>query len=242
MERLKEKSISGGTPLGSGTILGVYKPKGPSSFAMIAKIRRLAGVKKVGHAGTLDPLASGVLVVAIGREATKKLAAEVAKEKEYIAIVKLGVTSSTDDEEGEKHKITKSNNHKITKSDIEKIILEFIGKIEQQPPIYSALKIKGQPAYKLARRGMVVTLKPRLVEIKTIEIIKYRWPFLRLRVVTGPGVYIRALARDLGEKLGVGAYLADLERTRVGAFTLAEARRLDPDSLKPAVESNCILG
>jgi tRNA pseudouridine55 synthase len=197
-------------------IFAVYKPKGPTSHDIINKIRKITGVRKVGHAGTLDPLARGVLVVGVGREATKKLNEIVKKEKEYIAEIKLGEESSTDDEEGEKifidDKIIKDI--KIVKNVIE----SFVGKILQVPPAYSAIKIKGTPAHRLVRRGEDVKLEPREAEIKEIEIMEYKWPFLKLRVVTGPGVYIRALARDIGRKLGAGAYLADLERIRAGEY------------------------
>jgi len=197
-------------------IYTVYKPKGPTSHDVINKLRRETGVRKIGHAGTLDPLASGVLVVGVGREATKQLAAIVKKEKEYLAVIKLGETSTTDDEEGQKKKIqiSKKPNYK----EVEEAVWKFQGKILQTPPAYSAVKIKGQAAYRLARRGQMPELKSRPVEIKEIKILKYQWPYLKLKVITGPGVYIRALARDIGRELETGAYLAELERTRVGDF------------------------
>jgi len=205
-------------------LVAIYKPAGPTSHDIVDMVRRATGVRKVGHAGTLDPLARGVLVVAIGREATKQIAAVVAKEKEYIARVRLGVTSTTDDEEGEKevHGV-----EEVLRPEVEKVVEKFIGKIEQMPPIYSAVKIAGQEAYKRARRGEEVKMKLRQVEIKEIEILSYKWPYLELRVVTGPGVYIRSLARDIGGKLGMGGYLADLERTRVGDFTKEKAVRIE---------------
>ncbi len=200
-------------------IFSIYKPKGPTSFDIIRGIQKALGQRKgIGHAGTLDPLASGVLVIGIGREATKKLGEIVGKEKEYIAKVYLGKTSTTDDEEGEKteHHVAQIPN----RENIEEVAKTFIGTIMQTPPIYSALKVGGQTAYSLARKGKNVELKARPIKIKDIEVLDYEWPILRLRVETGPGAYIRALARDIGVKLGVGgAYLADLERTRVGEFT-----------------------
>lgn len=205
-------------------ILAVYKPKGPTSHDVIDQLRRRTGVKKIGHAGTLDPLASGVLVVGIGREATKKLGEVVKKEKEYIAKIKLGETSTTDDEEGEKKKIQISKKPNYKK--VEEAVSKFEGEILQTPPIYSAVKVKGTEAYKLARKGQIPKLEPRRVEIKEIEILKYEWPYLKLRVVTGPGVYIRALARDIGQALKTGGYLADLERTRVGDFTLDQTLKV----------------
>lgn len=198
-------------------IFAVYKPSGPTSHDVINEIRKITGIKKIGHAGTLDPLASGVLVIGVGREATKRLAGVVKDEKEYLATVRLGMESATDDEEGKKtfYKI----NQKPTLADIKKIINNFEGEITQIPPVFSAVKVKGKEAYKRARKGEEITLKERVVSVKKIEILDYRWPDLKLRVVTGPGVYIRALARDVGRELKTGGYLAALERIRVGDFT-----------------------
>lgn len=206
---------------GNNTIFAVYKPKGISSNALLEQMRHATGIKKIGHAGTLDPLASGVLVVGIGREATKKLGEFVKKEKEYIAKIRLGRESTTDDEEGVKTEHVVSLPPK--KDVIEQIIKKCIGEIMQKPPAYSAVKIKGKEAYKLARKGIGVSLPPRKVEIKEIEILDYEWPYLSIRVVTGSGVYIRSLARDIGNELGTGGYLAELERTRVGDFTKENA-------------------
>jgi len=197
-------------------IYPVYKPKGPTSYDVLREIKKIIGDRKIGHAGTLDPLATGVLVVGIGRESTKKLGEVVQKEKEYIAKIKLGAMSSTDDEEGEKTegKIIQEP----LREEIENILKKFEGKIMQVPPIFSAIKVKGKEAYKLARQGETPELKAREIEIKNIKIIDYLWPFLELDVVTGPGVYIRSLARDIGAGLGCGGYLAGLERIRVGQF------------------------
>jgi tRNA pseudouridine55 synthase len=197
-------------------IIGVYKPVGPSSFDMIRRLRILTGVKKIGHAGTLDPLARGILVVGIGRTACRSLAKEVKKEKEYLAVIKLGEESTTDDQEGEKR--TKLNINRPSKEKILKILPQFQGKIEQVPPIFSAVKVKGKKAYQLARQGKKPVFKPRLVEIKKLELLNYQWPYLKIKILTGPGVYIRSLARDLGEKLNCGGYLFSLERTKVGEF------------------------
>ena len=205
-------------------IFAVYKPKGITSNDAVQIVKRQSGGKKTGHAGTLDPLAKGVLVIGVGREATKTLGEVVKKEKEYLAVVKFGETSSTDDAEGEKIKIKIKNIPEI--ADIKKAIEKFQGKITQIPPVFSAVKIKGREAYKLARKGQEVKMKPREIEIKSINIIDYKWPLLKLKVITGPGAYIRSLARDIGEELGVGGYLADLERTRVGQFTKENAERL----------------
>lgn len=197
-------------------IFAIYKEKGPTSFRVIGELRKITGVRTIGHAGTLDPLARGVLVVAIGKEFTKKINEIVNTEKEYIADIKLGFESTTDDEEGIK---TAISDKPIANSETQNAIRKFIGKIKQVPPIYSAIKVSGKRAYESAREGKAIELKPREVEIKNIKILEYNWPHLKIDVTTGKGVYIRALARDLGRELGTGAYLADLERTRVGGFT-----------------------
>jgi tRNA pseudouridine55 synthase len=206
-------------------IFAVYKPKGPTSNQILTKIRKRTGVKKVGHAGTLDPLAQGILVVGVGRAATKQLGTIVAKEKEYLATIRLGYTSTTDDNEGQKEKI-----QDITKPllvHVKNTLKQFKGEIDQVPPIYSAIKIKGQEAYKLARKGKEVKIKSRKALIKKISLISYKYPYLKIEVVTGPGVYIRSLARDIGQVLGTGGYLSSLERTRVGRFTKNKALKLN---------------
>lgn len=206
-------------------ILGIIKPKGPTSNRVLTQIKKITGIKKIGHAGTLDPLASGVLVVAISRGSTKKIAEEVKKEKEYLATIKLGAYSATDDEEGEKEIIKVSKVPEV--SQVSQVINEFVGEIEQTPPVYSAIKIDGKEAYKYARKGEVVEMKKRPALIKDIQLLEYQYPILKIKVVTGPGVYIRTLARDMGERLGTGGYLADLGRTRVGDFTLENSKTLE---------------
>ncbi len=211
--------------LGHG-IFGVWKPVGPTSHDVIDQLRRITGVKTIGHAGTLDPLAEGILVVAIGKENTRKIAKVVDTEKEYIAKVKLGFESETDDEEGPKTEINLSIIP--TLQEIEQILPTFVGKIAQIPPNYSAIRIKGKQLYKLARRGKTPKETPvgRPVFIKSIEIIEYSYPYLTLKITTGKGAYIRAIARDLGRALKTGGYLAGLERTRVGEFTKAKSLTL----------------
>ncbi|MFH1597770.1 MAG: tRNA pseudouridine(55) synthase TruB [Patescibacteria group bacterium] len=206
-------------------ILAIYKAKGPTSHDVVDKLRRITGIKKIGHAGTLDPLATGVLVVGIGREATKQLDTIVKSEKEYLATIKFGEESTTDDEEGEKRTIEFAAKPKREK--IEQALREFIGIIDQVPPQYSAVKVKGRSAYKYARQGQKIELAAKQVEIKSIELIAYQWPILKLKVVTGKGVYIRSLGRDLGQKLGCGGYLADLERTRVGEYSKERSLTLE---------------
>lgn len=205
-------------------IIPINKTKGPSSFKIISQIRSITGIRKVGHAGTLDPLASGVLVVAIGRESTRQISQIVDKEKEYIAKIKLGWESSTDDEAGEKRRVS---DVRPTLTDIARIIPKFIGQISQVPPQFSAIKINGNRAYKMARAGEVVRFKKRFVDIKEIEILDYKYPYLNIKVITGPGAYIRALARDMGRELKVGAYMADLQRVRVGDYKIEDCVALD---------------
>ncbi|MBU4348253.1 tRNA pseudouridine(55) synthase TruB [Patescibacteria group bacterium] len=209
-------------------IFAFYKPKGITSNDAVQKVKRLIGIKKlkVGHAGTLDPLAEGILVIAVGREATKKISEIVKKEKEYIAEITLGLESTTDDAEGEKTRTYPELVEGFEKPTIENIkdsFKEFIGNIKQIPPIYSAIKISGKEAYKYARKGLLVEMKSREVEIKNIELLEYFWPVLKIKVLTGPGVYIRSLARDLGRSLKVGGYLSGLERIRIGDYVKEDA-------------------
>lgn len=213
-------------------IFAVYKPSGPTSNDIVQMIKKLTG-QKVGHAGTLDPLACGVLVIGVGRESTKKLNIALNSEKEYIAKIKLGEISTTDDREGEKAALKEASlapkgrekiaDKKPSLTEIKNILPKFTGKIEQVPPIYSAVKIKGKEAYKLARKGKKVEINPRIVEIKEIKILTYKYPFLTLKIITGKGAYIRSLARDLGKNIKTGAYLYELERTRVGEFSKNKA-------------------
>lgn len=206
-------------------IFAIYKTVGPTSHDIINQLRQITGITKIGHAGTLDPLASGVLVVGIGRKATRELGNILKHDKEYLAKIKFGYFSATDDAEGAKNEVIIKNIP--TFQEVQATIKFFIGKILQTPPAFSAIKLKGQAAYKLARRGIKPELSPRLVEVKNMEIINYNWPDLELKINCGSGVYIRAIARDLGTKLGVGGYLAGLERTRVGDFTKKDALTLE---------------
>lgn len=202
-------------------IFAIYKPPGMTSHDVVNIVRKKTGVKRVGHGGTLDPLAEGVLVIAIGRENTRKLYQYVKGEKEYLAEILLGSNSTTDDGEGEKQIVYVKTQPSLPK--IEKTIKKFIGGIQQIPPIYSSVKIKGKPAHRKARRGDEFSLNSRAVIIYSITIDHYSYPLLKLKVATGPGVYIRSLARDIGQELGTGGYLKSLIRTRVGEFTFENA-------------------
>lgn len=216
------------------TLFAVWKPKGPTSHDMVDRVRRITGELRVGHAGTLDPLAEGILVIGVGKDATQTLHTVVAGRKEYNAEVRLGVSSTTDDEEGVKTEVRPARIP--TREEVEEIVKRFSGTISQIPPAFSALKFKGTPAYKLAREGKMPEMKPRDVEIKEIEVLHYNWPSLSFRAVTGPGVYIRSLARDIGRMLGAAGYLSGLIRTRVGEFE--EKDVVTMEELKMAYETH----
>ena len=210
-------------------ILNINKPAGITSHDVVNRVRRITGEKKVGHGGTLDPFATGVLVVAVGRESTKKLA-PILKEatKEYEATVELGKTSTTGDPEGKIEKT--SGMHRAQSfplSRIEEVVSKFRGEIVQTPPAHSAIKIGGIRAYKLARRGIFPTLERRPIKIDALEIVKYHPPLLQIRATVSSGTYIRKLAEDIGQALGVGGYLIKLKRTRVGEYKLADSVSLE---------------
>ncbi len=212
-------------------IFAVYKDEGMTSHDVIDVVRRITREKRVGHAGTLDPCARGVLVVAVGRAATKTLGEITGSEKEYITRVKLGWRSTTDDREGDKEEVPSSRIP--TEEQVRAALAGFEGVISQRPPIYSALKIGGRAAYKLARAHKQIELSERQVEAKAVELIRYEWPWVDVRLVTGSGFYVRSFARDLGEALGTGGYVDQLERTRVGAFTKEQALRISDLRRRP---------
>ena len=208
-----------------GEILAFDKPYRASSFNVVYGVRnaltaRMGGHKiKVGHAGTLDPLATGVLLLCTGR-ATKRIEELQQMGKEYVATLKLGATTASYDMEHPEN-ATFPTEH-ITKELIEQTLQRFLGEIQQVPPAYSACKIDGKRSYRLARRGKEVELKPKTLRIDEIELLDCRMPEITIRVSCGKGTYIRALARDIGEALGSGAYLTALRRTRVGNFRAEE--------------------
>ncbi|MBL4699322.1 MAG: tRNA pseudouridine(55) synthase TruB [Phycisphaerales bacterium] len=188
---------------------------------------------KVGHGGTLDPLATGVLVVLIGK-ATKMCDEVMAGVKGYLTTVDLSQVSTTDDLEGEKTEIVPPSIP--TLGEIEHACAKWTGDVMQKPPPYSAIKVNGQRAYALARKGEMVDLEARPVRIDSIKVVSYEWPMLTIDVVCGKGTYIRSLGRDIGAELGAGGMLTALRRTRVGQFTLAQAVTLDdvPNPFDPA--------
>ena len=202
-------------------IVLVDKPSGPTSHDVVAKMRKLFNTRKVGHAGTLDPMATGMLVIGVGR-ATRLLGFFTAHEKEYLGTVCLGVTTTTDDAQGEV--LTTTSTAQITESMILEVVREFRGPIMQQPSAVSAIKIDGKRAYARVRAGEEVDIPPRSVIIHDLEILNIKRNEaadtfeVELRVVCSAGTYIRALARDIGSKLGVGGHLIALRRTRSGVF------------------------
>jgi len=213
-----------GADFQAGVLLNIFKPEGLTSFDVVKRIRSWSKCKKAGHAGTLDPLATGVLIVCTGL-ATKKISLFVEQRKEYIATIHLGKESNTDDREGEI--IDHSPIRAIDKNEILEILADFKGKILQVPPMFSALKKNGVPLYKLARQGKTISREPRPVEIDYIDLLKWETPYLSVRAGCSKGTYIRALARDIGVKLGVGGMLSDLNRTRVGDFKVEDSFNLE---------------
>lgn len=202
----------------------IDKKKGWTSFDVIAKLRNITHIKKIGHAGTLDPLATGLLIVGFGR-GTKRLSEFQDMQKEYEAEIKLGATTITDDAEADEQNI-KPFDH-LNDDEIFTAVQSFTGEIEQTPPLYSAKKVKGKRLYKYARMNQEVEIKPVLVEVHKIDVLKIQKPHIRLKILCSKGTYIRSLARDIGGKLGCGAYLSDLRRTAVGDFSAANAVTID---------------
>jgi tRNA pseudouridine55 synthase len=222
-------------------VFAVYKEEKMSSHDVVNAVRRLTREKRVGHAGTLDPYAKGVLVIGVGRAATRQLRAVAGTEKEYITRIKLGWRSTTDDREGT---LTRTSGYEEcgategdstcpgpacappTEAQVRQALACFQGPIDQRPPAFSAVKIRGRKAYKFARAKRQIHLPVRRVETREIELLEYAWPCVVVRLVTSAGFYVRSFARDLGEALGTGGYVVELERTRVGPYTKEQAVRL----------------
>lgn len=207
-----------------GILILINKELRWTSFDVIKKIRNVLRIKKVGHAGTLDPLATGLLIVCAGKK-TKEISNFMHLEKEYTGSMVLGRTTPSVDLETEFDSET-SIEH-ISESAILKLTKEFIGSISQVPPVYSAIKKDGAPVYLKARKGEFVALEPRKVEVTEFEITSIQLPEVKFRLVCSKGFYVRSLVRDFGEKLGVGAYLSSLTRTRIGAYKLENALTMD---------------
>ena len=203
-----------------GQVVLIDKPLEWTSFDVIRRIRHLIKVKKVGHAGTLDPLATGLLIICTGKY-TKKINEYMAREKEYTGTFTLGATTPTYDLESKPENFKPFEN--ITEEQIGIATKSFLGEIMQVPPAHSAIKVDGKRVYELARRGKEVKLEPRKVFIKEFEITAIALPVVHFRVVCSTGTYIRSLANDFGEALTSGAYLSSLQRTRIGEFKIEDA-------------------
>ncbi len=209
----------------------IDKPVGVTSFSIISRVRRILGIKKVGHAGTLDPFATGLLIVCAGRPATKLISSFMDGEKEYLAKLHLGVATETFDTEGQ---ITSRKSvGRLSDNEIEKCLQRFRGRQLQTPPQYSALKHKGKPLYYYARQGIEIIKPPREVDIMLLERVDGNHDLsgdeaeLRLKVICSKGTYIRALAADIGDFLGCGAHLQELRRTRSGCFSIENSLTVD---------------
>lgn len=208
-------------------LLLIDKPKGITSHDVVDAVRRKTGERRVGHAGTLDPNATGLLIVAVGREDTKRLGhLTTGTTKTYIATIVLGESRDTDDIEGQ---IVKTDNSLQAPSEllIKEAIKTFEGEQSQIPPIYSAIKMKGKKAYELARAGQTPQMEARIITVHTARLIEYSFPRVIVEFEVSSGTYIRSLARDLGEKLNTVAYLADLRRTRIGDYSVDNAVTLE---------------
>lgn len=195
-----------------------------TSFDVVNKLRYHFKIKKVGHAGTLDPFATGLLIVCLGKKATKQIDTFQDKTKGYRAVIELGKATDTYDITGS---VTKTSDKISTKEEIREVVNSFIGEIDQVPPMYSAIKIKGKKLYELARKGEEIERKPRKINIHNIKIINIDYPLVELDITCSKGTYIRSLAYDIGEKIGCYGYLKELERTKIGEFDVKDSLTID---------------
>ena len=208
-----------------GQMLLIDKPLNWTSFDVVRKLRRLVRTKKIGHAGTLDPLATGLLILCTGKY-TKRINEYMAQEKEYTGTITLGASTPTYDLESEP--VAQKDPADITPELVGEVIAkQFTGPIDQVPPAHSAIKVDGKRVYELARKGKEVKLEPRRITVKTFEITAFRLPVLEFRVVCSTGTYIRSLANDLGAALGCGGYLSSLRRTRIGEYSVDQALTIE---------------
>ncbi|MBI2444263.1 MAG: tRNA pseudouridine(55) synthase TruB [Candidatus Magasanikbacteria bacterium] len=222
----------------------INKPAGWTSHDIVAYLRKKLGrgkKLKVGHAGTLDPFATGLLIVGVGRAATKRLDEFKKLPKTYVAALRLGAVSDTHDPTGtikitDQKTIEQFNKPTSALTRITDTLNCFVGKQKQTPPMYSAKKINGRKLYELARQGKEIERPPAPIEIYALKLLDYQWPELKIEVLCSAGTYIRSLAHDLGQRLGVGAYCAELTRTRIGQYSLAKAK--PPE----AIDSQTIIG
>ena len=207
-------------------IVNINKPYGKSSHFVVAVIRRVTGIKKVGHTGTLDPLATGVLPICIGREATKLSQLIMDGTKTYKAVLQLGITTTTQDSEGE---VLSENDVNVSEEEIKTVVGNFVGEISQIPPMYSAVKINGQKLYKLAREGKVLEREPRNITVYSIGVINIDLDKkqVELDICCSKGTYIRTLCHDIGQQLGCGGYMLSLVRTKSSSFSIENSVSLE---------------
>jgi len=217
--------------------INIFKPEGMTSFDVVAKLRKVTHIKQIGHTGTLDPFAIGVLPISIGK--ATKLIEYLPDDKAYIATVQFGADTDTYDKDG---KIIKTYDKKITENDVKNILNDFRGEISQLPPIYSAIKINGKKLYEYAREGKQAEIKPRKVFISNIELMSFDKDkqSAQIKVECSKGTYIRSIAYDIGQKLNCGGYLTALERTKAGAFNLETSVKLDEIKTIEDVEKKII--
>ncbi len=223
-------------------ILLINKPRGKTSFSMIAALRKLLGVQKIGHAGTLDPFATGVMVLLIGRRFTRLSDQFLHCDKEYLAQVHLGVVTDTYDCDGA---VMQQSDGVPSRAELDGAIAQFQGEIDQIPPMFSAKKVNGKKLYELARKGRSIERKPVKVKVNA-RILNYEYPYVHILVTCSKGTYIRSLAYDLGNLLGCGAHLSNLQRMRSGQFhlrdcfdgALFQSPDLDMDALRAHIQSN----
>jgi len=207
-----------------GQVLLINKPFKWTSFDVVRKIRGMVRIRKVGHAGTLDPLATGLLILCTGKF-TKRINEYMSQEKEYTGTITLGATTPTYDLESEPRDFKPFE--QISTADAEHATKKFIGEILQVPPAHSAIKKDGKRVYELARKGIEVELEPRRIVINEFEITSFQLPVIGFRVVCSTGTYIRSLAHDFGKELGCGGYLSSLCRTRIGSFTIEQSMNME---------------
>jgi tRNA pseudouridine55 synthase len=217
-------------------LLLVNKPIGITSFDIIRTLRRASGVRKIGHAGTLDPMASGLMLLLFG-SACKQAQTLSGLDKRYAAHITLGATSSTGDNEGDKLIVSA---RKPSDSEVESALAGFRGQIRQTPSMYSAIKINGQEAYKYARAGQAIEMPSRQVMVYESSVVRYAYPIIELNCRVSSGTYIRSLASDLGDALNTGAYLSGLVRTEVGNYRLGQALALDEFNAPVVIEQHLL--
>jgi tRNA pseudouridine55 synthase len=221
---ITKKTIHNNFDFVLGEVLLIDKPKGWSSFKVVRKIRGTVKVKKVGHAGTLDPMATGLLILCTGKK-TKEISLYQDLPKTYEGIITLGKTTPSMDDETE---VTEEKSiDGISKAGILKAKEKFIGRIKQIPPMYSALKVNGKPLYKIAREGKQIERQPREIEIYEFSINNIELPEIRFKIICSRGTYIRTIANDLGQELGCGGILSELRRTAIGDYSVEDA--LNPE-------------